>query len=296
MSVRGDVMDIDFYLDRIKGIPVSDIHFIPQRDEIRVRYRLPQGLTEEEPISREEYGVLLQRVKLKAGMNISEKRLPQDGIIEAGVSGRQLRISTLRSIYGEALTIRLFQERSMTLAQLGFTEEQLKSLETRLYGGFSLLVITGETGSGKSTTLKALIRALTEQGHKVVSVEDPVEISIAGALEVSLNETIGLDYERAIFASLRQDPDYIAIGEIRGRSTCEHCLRAALSGHPVITTLHSGDYELTRMRLCSMSSMPEFVDSVLTLVINQKLVATADGLRRLSARIFEKGRKGVLEI
>lgn len=289
-------MDIDFYLQQIKAQPVSDIHFIPQRDEVAVRFRLPRGLTMEEPLSREAYAILLQRIKLQAGMNISEKRLPQDGIIEVGKSGRQLRISTLRSIYGEALTVRLFRERSLSLGELGFSKEQLEALSCRLASGFSLLVITGETGSGKSTTLKALIRSFAEGGRKVVSVEDPVEISIPGSLEVSLNETIGLDYERAIFASLRQDPDYIAIGEIRGRSTCEHCLRAALSGHPVLTTLHSGDYDLTRMRLQSMSSQPEFIDSVLSLVINQRLVADDRGDRSLQARLYENRLGRVVEL
>ena len=289
-------MDIDFYLQKIKAEPVSDIHFIPQRDEVQVRFRMPWGLTMEDALSKVDYNILLQRVKLQASMNISEKRLPQDGIIAAAQAGRQLRISTLRGIYGEALTIRLFQERSMTLPELGFSKSQLDALEQRLNFGFSLLVITGETGSGKSTTLKALIRSFTERGQKVVAVEDPVEISIPGSLEVSLNETIGLDYERAIFASLRQDPVYIAIGEIRGRSTCEHCLRAALSGHPVITTLHSGDYELTKMRLCSMSSMPEFVDSVLSIVINQKLIPSPDGGRKLVARIYENRLNQVIEL
>lgn len=279
-------MDIDFFISKLNTEPVSDIHFIPQKEEVLVRYRMPWGLKEDEPMSRADYSVLLQRVKLRAGLNISEKRLPQDGIIEEAL-GRQLRISTLKGIYGEALTIRLFSDRSLTLAQLGFSEAQLDLLEERIRGGFSLFVITGETGSGKSTTLKALVRSLIQGGHKVVSVEDPVEISIPGTLEVSLNESIGLDYERAIFASLRQDPDYIAIGEIRGRSTCEHCLRAALSGHPVITTLHSGDYDLTRMRLASLTSMPEFVDSVLSVVIHQKLAAGENGQRQLIARVYE---------
>ncbi len=288
-------MDIEFFLEKIKTEPVSDIHFIPQKETVLVRYRMPQGLSDGGTLSRTEYQILLQRVKLHSGMNISEKRLPQDGMID-DQAGRQLRISTLRGIYGEALTIRLFSQRSFMLEELGFSKGQLTVLTERLNTGFSLLVITGETGSGKSTTLKSLIRTLTERGSKVVSVEDPVELSIDGSLEVSLNETIGLDYERAIFASLRQDPDYIAIGEIRGRSTCEHCLRAALSGHPVITTLHSGDYDLTRMRLCSMTSMPDFVDSVLSIVIHQRLVSSNEGKRVLEARIFEKSVKGVREI
>lgn len=288
-------MDIDFFIDKCKDGPVSDIHFIPQKTEVLVRLRLPSGLSMEDPIATGDYQILLQRVKLRAGLNISEKRLPQDGIIE-DPDGRSFRISTLKGIFGEALTIRLFSDRSLTLEDLGFSPRQLTHLNERLSQGFSLFVITGETGSGKSTTLKAMIRRLIDGGHKVVSVEDPVEISIPGSLEVSLNETIGLDYERAIFASLRQDPDYIAIGEIRGRSTCEHCLRAALSGHPVLTTLHSGDYDLTRMRLASLTSMPEFVDSVLTTVIHQKLICSPDGSRRLCARIFDKGAKGVVEL
>lgn len=288
-------MDIDFFIDKCKDGPVSDIHFIPQKTQVLVRLRLPSGLSMEDPIATGDYQILLQRVKLRAGLNISEKRLPQDGIIE-DPDGRSFRISTLKGIFGEALTIRLFSDRSLTLEDLGFSPRQLTHLNERLSQGFSLFVITGETGSGKSTTLKAMIRRLIDGGHKVVSVEDPVEISIPGSLEVSLNETIGLDYERAIFASLRQDPDYIAIGEIRGRSTCEHCLRAALSGHPVLTTLHSGDYELTRMRLASLTSMPEFVDSVLTTVIHQKLICGPDGSRRLCARIYDKGAKGVVEL
>lgn len=288
-------MDIEFFLDQIKTEPVSDIHFIPQKENVLVRYRMPWGLKDGGILSRGDYGILLQRIKLHSGMNISEKRLPQDGMIDEG-AGRQLRISTLKGIYGEALTVRLFSQKSFSLIELGFTERQLKVLMERLKTGFSLLVITGETGSGKSTTLKSIIRSLSETGAKVVSVEDPVELSIEGSLEVSLNETIGLDYERAIFASLRQDPDYIAIGEIRGRSTCEHTIRAALSGHPVITTLHSGNYELTRMRLCSMTTMPDFVDSVLSLVIHQRLESGKDGERRLKARLFEKTLKGVQEI
>lgn len=287
-------MDIDFFISKLDLEPVSDIHFIPQKEEVLVRYRMPWGLKEELSLRREDYSVLLQRVKLRAGLNISEKRLPQDGIIDDS-GGRQLRVSTLKGIYGEALTIRLFSEHSLSLPELGFSDDQLELLRNRIESGFSLFVISGETGSGKSTTLKALVRYLIERGHKVVSVEDPVEISIPGTLEVSLNESIGLDYERAIFASLRQDPDYIAIGEIRGRSTCEHCLRAALSGHPVITTLHSGDYELTRMRLASLTAMPEFIDSVLSVVIHQKLVTGPEGERKLSARVFEKRDLEVIE-
>ena len=288
-------MDIDFFISKLDLEPVSDIHFIPQKDEVLVRYRMPGGLKDELPLSRDDYGVLLQRVKLRAGLNISEKRLPQDGIIDDS-GGRQLRVSTLKGIYGEALTIRLFSNHSLSLPELGFSKEQLNLLMERIENGFSLFVVSGETGSGKSTTLKALVRFLIEKSHKVVSIEDPVEISIPGTLEVSLNEGIGLDYERAIFASLRQDPDYIAIGEIRGRSTCEHCLRAALSGHPVITTLHSGDYDLTRMRLASLTAMPEFVDSVLSVVIHQKLVAGQGGERKLLAQVFEKRGREVVEL
>lgn len=287
-------MDIDFFLSKIRNEPVSDLHFIPQKKEVLVRWRMPDGLKQDDSLSKEEYATLLQRIKLKAGLDISEKRLPQDGMIEEE-GGRQLRISTLKSIYGEALTIRLFSKQSLPLEELGFSKEQLALLRERLENGFSLFVITGETGSGKTTTLKALIRFLSEQGRKVVSVEDPVEISIPGSLEVSLNESIGLDYERAIFASLRQDPDFLAVGEIRGRNTCEHCLRAALSGHPVITTLHSGDYELTKMRLCSLSAMPEFVESVLSVVIHQKLCSDDAGRRKLRAQIFDRQGNGVVQ-
>ena len=287
----GDAMDIEDYLEMTRDKTVSDIHFIPQEDAILVKFRDMRGLTDVQTMEKTKYPILLQKVKISAGLNISEKRLPQDGMINHPVFG-QLRISTLKGVHGEALTIRLFSSRVISLNDLGFPGEQIEKINETLQSGFSLLVITGETGSGKSTTLKAIVRKLSDMNLKVVSIEDPVEISVPGTLEVSLNESIGLDYERAIFASLRQDPDYIAVGEIRDQKTCEHCIKAALSGHPVITTLHSGDYDLTRMRIKSLTTMNDFVDGILTCVINQKLISGESG-RQLKAKIFIKNQEGV---
>lgn len=284
-------MDLTDFLNLTKDMSVSDIHFIPREETVHVKFRDIKGLIDMGDMDKNEYPILLQKVKISAGLNISEKRLPQDGIIQHPDFG-QLRISTLKGIHGEALTIRLFSSKTVSIHDLGFLKEQADLIFETLDSGFSMMVITGETGSGKSTTLKAIIKRLTEKNYKVVSIEDPVEISIPGTLEVSLNESIGLDYEKAIFASLRQDPDYIAIGEIRDKKTCEHCIKAALSGHPVITTLHSGDYDLTLMRLKSLTTMSEFVDGVLTCVINQKLLSGEDG-RKLKAKIYKKNRNGI---
>lgn len=150
-----------------------------------------------------------------------------------------------------------------------------------------MLLISGQTGSGKSTTLKAILTRLATGFKKVVSVEDPVEVSLPGVLEISINEGIGLDYEAAVFASLRQDPDYLAVGEIRDKATCRHCLKAALSGHPLITTIHGGGYETTRLRLSALSDMPEYVDHLLTAVLHQNLVPGQGGAK-LEAKLYIK--------
>lgn len=287
-------MDFEKILKESFENSASDIHFMPQKNEILVRTRTSGGLLSHESVGHDEYSVFLQKVKLSAGLNISEKRLPQDGIINDEKFG-QLRISTLRGIYGEALTIRLFNSRVLSIEELGLQEDQKKEVENILRKGFSMMVITGETGSGKSTTLKAIVNSLSSDGNKVVSVEDPVELSVPGTLEISLNEMIGLDYERAIFASLRQDPDYIAIGEIRDSKTCEHCIKAALSGHPVITTLHSGNYDLTLMRIKSLTTLSEFASEILSCVINQRLI-NENGKRKLTASVYIKKGDGVVVI
>ncbi|PKK39217.1 hypothetical protein ABB02_01449 [Clostridiaceae bacterium JG1575] len=277
-------MEHDFLSTYLMDEAVSDVHFIPQEDTVLLRVRRPSGLSDPVHIDPKDYGVLLQKVKLAGGLNISEKRLPQDGILHRG--DQRVRISTLRSIHGEALTLRLLGKGGRTLEKLGLSEAQLAGLRELFFEGFSLLVITGETGSGKSTTLKALVRSLTLRGAKVVSIEDPVEINVPGSLEVSLHEAIGLDYERAIFASLRQDPDYLAIGEIRDQKTCDHCIRAALSGHPVVTTLHSGGYDFALRRLEALTSLSDFVPTVLTAVLTQKLTPGINGERRLNAAFY----------
>lgn len=286
-------MALEYLEDDFDWQGVTDLHFIPQKDRILVRCRKPQGLLSQPDIAPQDYRSFLQKVKLKSGINISEKRLPQDGTIECPKG--TFRISTLNGIFGEALTVRHFTQRSRSLEDLGFSPRQLDGLKEAISQGFSLLVITGETGSGKSTTLKALLNYLSAQDKKIVSVEDPVEMTVAGALEVSLNETIGLDYDRAIFAALRQDPDYLAIGEIRGGDTCRHCLKAALSGHPVITTLHSGDFSMAKLRLTALSNMADYVEAVLTMVIQQRLVETGKG-RKLVAKIQRKQGGEVVDL
>ncbi len=281
-------MDLQFYLEKLRNLNGTDLHFIPLKEDVKVYIRTPENLVESGVESHSDYGVLLQKVKIKGGLNISEKRLPQDGIMAADEG--EVRISTLRGLYGEALTLRIFGERVMDLDSLGFEPEDLIRIKKTVTGNFSLILITGETGSGKSTTLKAVLKYITELNRKVISIEDPVEISVPGILEVNISEGIGLSYERAVFAALRQDPDIISLGEIRDKGTCDSCIKASLSGHPIISTFHSGKMNLTSMRLKTMTDYGLFVDEVLTCVINQKLINNG-GKRKLSASVEIKGEK-----
>lgn len=275
-------MDLDYFIEELKKKDGTDIHFLPENEEVKVKIRVGRELVSLKNLEKDSYNQLLQRMKIKGGLNISEKRLPQDGIIR--IENNEIRLSTLKTIHGEALTLRVFRKRVVSLGDLGFKEDEFKKLLEIIHGNFSLILITGETGSGKSTTMKAILKDLSNDGRKIISLEDPVEMTVPGVMEVNICEDIGLNYERAIFAALRQDPDYISIGEIRDKKTCDSVVKAALSGHSVISTFHSGDYKRTLMRLKTMSSFPEFLDNVLTLVINQKLV-DVDGKRSLIAKI-----------
>lgn len=286
-NIQGDILDLEDFLEDCKKVEATDLHFFPLVDKVKVLARVTRGLEDLFELTREDYIKVIQKLKIRAGLNISEKRLPQDGIIR--IKDEEVRISTLRTLYGEALTLRLFNKKVMALDNLGFNKEDLKKVRDTVKGNFSLILITGETGSGKSTTMKSLLLELSSKGRKIISIEDPVEISVPGVMEVNICESIGLDYERAIFAALRQDPDYISIGEIRDKKTCDSCIKAALSGHPVISTFHSRGYEATTMRLKSMTSYPEFISGVLTMTINQKLL-NIGGQRKLSA-IIELGKE-----
>lgn len=259
----------------------SDIHFIPFGQVTRIFYRVRGILTVQMELETLKYQIFLQKIKANAQMNISEKRLPQDGILKD--YGGTIRVSTLRSIHGESLVLRLFQRGMMTLEEIGLDERDRVDLTIRLMQKTGITLISGETGMGKSTTLYAIMMMLRDRNFKVISIEDPVEREIEGIVQSQINDLAGLSYEKAIFAALRQDPDYIAIGEIRNKETADALVRSALTGHKVISTIHAHGYLNVKKRMMDFGIREEYLDTSLNMVMSQRL-RTEDERRVLHAK------------
>ena len=247
----------------------SDIHFIPFGQTTRVFYRIRGSLTHQIELETPKYQIFLQKIKANAQMNISEKRLPQDGILKD--YGGTIRVSTLRSIHGESLVLRLFQRGMMSLEEIGLDEGDRLRLMERLVQRSGISLISGETGMGKSTTLYAIMMRLRDQNFKVISIEDPVEREIDGIVQSQINDMAGLSYEKAIFAALRQDPDYITIGEIRNKETANALVRSALTGHKVISTIHAHGYLNVKKRMMDFGIREEYLETSLNMVMSQRL-------------------------
>lgn len=262
-------MDFDLLLKNAIKDKYSDIHFIPFENMIKIFYRKDNKLIFIEKLSMVDYKIFLQKIKASSEMNISEKRLPQDGIYKA--FGEAIRVSTLRTIQGESLNLRIFNRDIKSINNLGIEDEEVKEILDHIYNKGGITLIAGETGMGKSTTLYSIMMKLVEKNFKVISIEDPVERELKGVSQCQINLKAGLDYDRAIFASLRQDPDYICIGEIRNEETAKALLRASLTGHKVISTIHSFGYKNTLERLRDFNLKETYLGSSLGLVISQIL-------------------------
>lgn len=263
-----------------KGIEAgaSDVHFIPSEKSVNLFLRNGDDLVPFYEMDHLKYQVLVQKAKALAQMNISEKRLPQDGIMK--ISDLSVRVSTLRSIQGESLVLRLFRKELITLENLGFDDLLQTTMMKRLRERIGIFLLCGETGMGKSTTMYALMMKLRDERLKVISIEDPVEREIEGIVQTQINEASGFGYEKAIFAALRQDPDYICIGEIRSRETASALIRAALTGHRVISTIHAHDFDSAIRRVEDFGISEEYITLSLTTVMNQKMC-------------YENGRRSV---
>lgn len=254
----------------------SDIHVEPQANDVRVRYRVDGMLRE---VMRQEaalHPAIVTRIKVMAGMDIAERRLPQDGRFAMTVDGRSFdfRVSTLPSQYGEKAVLRLLEKTGgiRTLEQLGFAPDIQKRLEAVLSRPHGLFLVVGPTGSGKSTTLSAALSYLNRDTVNIVTVEDPIEYEIPGACQTQVNPRAGLTFARALRSILRQDPDVIMVGEIRDRETAEMAIQAALTGHMVLSTLHTNDAPSTVARLLDMGVEPVLLASSLAGVLSQRLV------------------------
>ena len=257
-------------------VGASDVHIEPRETELQIRVRIDGILQTQMMADKRIGGPLAQRLKLMAGLDISEKRLPQDGRFSVRLKEHTIdvRLSTLPTTYGESAVMRLLHQSGgmRRLDSIGMPEPMLKRFREVLGRSSGLVLVTGPTGSGKTTTLYAALAELNVAELKVITVEDPVEYRLAGITQVQVNEKIELTFSRVLRATLRQDPDVILVGEMRDAETAEIGLRAAITGHLVLSTLHTRDAISTPFRLLDMGIPPFMVATSLQAVIAQRLV------------------------
>ena len=256
----------------------SDIHIEPFEKEFRVRYRIDGVLQQQESPPRELKAAIISRVKLMAKLNIAERRLPQDGRIKVRTLGREvdLRVSTLPTLYGESVVMRLLDrsagEKFYDLKKLGFTPDMLKLMEHFTQLPHGIFLVTGPTGSGKSTTLYSALKRINLTDRKIITIEDPVEYQMDGINQIHVNPQIGLTFAAGLRHIVRQDPDVIMVGEIRDRETADIAIRSALTGHLVFSTLHTNDAPSAITRLTDMGVENYLITSSVVAVLAQRLV------------------------
>jgi len=255
----------------------SDIHIEPFEKEFRIRFRIDGVLFNQEAPPRELKAAVISRLKLMAKLNIAERRLPQDGRIKIKVLGREvdLRVSTLPTLYGESVVMRLLDRSTgdfYDLRRLGFDDRMLARMEHFVKLPHGIFLVTGPTGSGKSTTLYSALKTINLPDKKIITIEDPVEYQMDGINQIHVNPTIGLTFAAGLRHIVRQDPDVIMVGEIRDRETADIAIRAALTGHLVFSTLHTNDAPSAITRLVDMGVENYLITSSLVAVLAQRLV------------------------
>ena len=256
----------------------SDIHFEPFEDEFKIRYRVDGALYEMTPPPKHLAMPITSRIKIMANLNISERRLPQDGRISLNISGKQidLRVSTLPTAFGESVVLRVLDRSAMSLelSSLGLPGNIMAHITECINQPNGIFVVTGPTGSGKTTTLYSCLREINTPDSKLLTVEDPVEFDIEGIMQVPVNEALGMTFSKALRAFLRQDPDIIMLGEMRDLETSQIAIQASLTGHLVLSTLHTNDASGAVTRLVDMGVEPFLISSTLLGVLAQRLVRT----------------------
>jgi type II secretory ATPase GspE/PulE/Tfp pilus assembly ATPase PilB-like protein len=256
----------------------SDIHVEPGKRDVKVRYRI-DGVLHQMPLPpKRAQASIISRLKILAGMDIAERRVPQDGRIKLTLGGKMvdLRVSALPSSYGESMVMRILDKSGLMLGlgQLGLTPEDQRIWEKLLGHTTGVVLVTGPTGSGKTTTLYASLHTLNKPETKLITVEDPVEYQLSGINQVQVQHEIGWDFARALRAIFRQDPDIVMVGEIRDVETAEIAVKAALTGHLVFSTLHTNDSASAFIRLIDIGIKPYLVAAGIKAVLGQRLVRT----------------------
>ena len=258
----------------------TDIHLEPQEDELRIRYRI-DGILHQTPMPpqlKRFQSSILSRIKVMSGMNIAEKRLPQDGRINVRIKGEEIdiRVSTVPTVYGESTSLRLLSRGKifLSLDKLGFAPQDETALRELIVKPHGIMLVTGPTGSGKSTSLYAMLSTINSVHKRIITIEEPVEYELRGINQIAVRPEIGLTFAMGLRHILRQDPNVIMIGEIRDLETAEIAIRAALTGHLVFSTLHTNDAPSAFTRLIDMGIEPFLVASSVEAVMAQRLVRT----------------------
>ncbi|MHC4959812.1 MAG: GspE/PulE family protein [Planctomycetota bacterium] len=254
----------------------SDIHLEPFEDELKIRYRVDGVLYELEAPPLHLATALISRVKVMSGLDISEMRVPQDGRIDLAIGGRpvDLRVSTLPTMFGESCVMRVLDRSvvSLDLIQVGLRDDEVGKFKKLIDLPHGIILVTGPTGSGKTTTLYSALNDVNDVGVKIITTEDPVEYDLEGIVQVQINEEIGVTYSSCLRSILRQDPDMILVGEIRDKDTAQISIEASLTGHVVFSTLHTNDAPLAVTRLVDIGVEPFLIAATLEGVVAQRLV------------------------
>ncbi len=254
----------------------SDIHIEPEEGEPRVRFRIDGLLTEVTPPPKSLLLPVISRIKIMSGMDIAKTRVPQDGRIDMRVNGRDvgIRVSTFPTLYGENVVMRILDKSAALygIEKIGLFKDEQEKLEKVIKKPYGLILVTGPTGSGKTTTLYAILNRLNSVERNIITIEDPVEYTISGIRQSQVNPKAGLDFANGLRSILRQDPDVIMVGEIRDKETATIAIQAALTGHLVLSTLHTNDAPSAITRLIDMGIEPFLISSSLLCVIAQRLV------------------------
>jgi type IV pilus assembly protein PilB len=289
---RGDSIDLDTLKELAESNPVkkllnlillqairdkaADIHLEPFEDQFRIRYRIDGVLYEMTPPPKYIAMALASRVKVMSNLDIAERRLPQDGRIPLMVAGKpvDLRVSVLPTMFGESIVMRILDRSqvSLDIEKLGFREDEVRTFRQLIHKPHGVIVVTGPTGSGKTTTLYSALNELNDVGVKILTAENPVEYDIEGLMQVQVNEDVGLTFARCLRAYLRQDPDIILVGEIRDLETATISIQAALTGHLVFTTLHTNDAPSTIARMVDLGVEPFLITATVEAIVAQRLI------------------------
>jgi type IV pilus assembly protein PilB len=272
----------------------SDIHIEPSEKDVRVRYRIDGVLHEKMRPPKNIQSGIISRLKIMAEINIAERRIPQDGRINVVIGGKaiDLRVATLPTVYGEKVVMRILDKSTavLKLTDLGFLESSRERFEQSYKKPYGTILVTGPTGSGKSTTLYATLNVLNEDSKNIITVEDPVEYRLAGINQVQVNNKAGMTFAAALRSILRSDPDIVLVGEIRDKETATIAIEAALTGHLVLSTLHTNDAATTPTRLIEMGVEPFLVASALDAIVAQRLA------RKLCEKCRESYRPTMAEL